>query len=79
MPQGTDMARMGAHWIDPAAPEFNKQPFGKTFIYGSYNGSLAFMEPMTAKTYLDTKPDISEPIKLPAAYQRRGYYQPPIL
>jgi uncharacterized protein len=74
LPPGTDMPRMGVHWIDPSSPEFNKQPFTKTFIYGSYDGSLSSVEPMTAKTYLDTRPNISETIKLPTAYQRHGYY-----
>ena len=74
LPSGTDVPRMGVHWVDPSSPEFNKQPFTKTFIYGSYDGYLSFLEPMTAKTYLDTKPNSSETIKLPIAYQRHGYY-----
>jgi uncharacterized protein len=74
MPQGTDAPRMGAHWIDPSSPEFNKRSFTMTFIYGSYDGGLAFLEPMAARAYLDMKPDTSEAIKLPAEYQRRGYY-----
>jgi len=74
MPPVPPVPRMGAHWIDPSSPEFNKKPFTMTFIYGSYDGGLAFVEPMAANAYLDTKPDASGAIKLPASYQRRGYY-----
>lgn len=74
LPPGTAEPGMGAHWIDPAAPEFNKQPFTKTFLFGSYDGELIFWEPMVTKAYLETKPNFSEPIKLPQAYQKPGYY-----
>jgi hypothetical protein len=29
-----EVPRMGAHWINPEAPEFNGQPLNETFIYG---------------------------------------------
>lgn len=74
LPPGTEFPRMGVHWIDPSSPEFNKQPFTKTFIYGSYDGQLAFMEPMASKSYLETRPNISETVKPPAEYQRHGHY-----
>ena len=32
------------------------EPFTKTFIYGSYDGTFIFGEPMVAKAYLETKP-----------------------
>lgn len=74
LPPGTEFPRMGAHWIDPTSPEFNKQPFTKTFIYGSYDGQIAFLEPMASKSYLEEKPNVSEQIKIPAEYQRHGHY-----
>jgi hypothetical protein len=74
LPPGTEFPRMGVHWIDPSAPEFNKQPFTKTFIYGSYNGQIAFLEPMATKSYLETKPNITETIKTPPEYQKQGSY-----
>ncbi len=73
MPEGTEVPRMGVHWIDPTAPEFNQQPFTKTFIYGSYNGQVTFIEPMFAKAFLETRPGVTEAIKQPDAYQP-GYY-----
>jgi hypothetical protein len=74
LPDGTEVARMGSHAIDPSSPEFNKLPFTKTFIYGFYDGSMAFLEPMVSKTFLETKPDVTDDIKLPKAYSQHGYY-----
>jgi len=71
---GMPSARMGLHWNDPAAPERTGQPFTYTFIYGSYDGTFIFGEPMVALSYLATKPAaIVTPIKLPVQYATRGY------
>ena len=64
----------GAHWIDPAAPEFNGQRFTKTFIYGFYDGKMIFMEPMVTKAFLETKPNTTDNIKLPSRYPKSAYY-----
>jgi hypothetical protein len=65
---------MGLHWADPSGPEFNGQAFGKTFIYGSYDGKFIFAEPMLTKAYLESKPAaIATPVKLPAQYAVSGY------
>lgn len=74
LPEGTEVPRMGAHAVNPASPEFNKLPFTKTFIYGFYDGSMAFLEPMVTKAFLETKPKVTDPIKLPKAYSRHAYY-----
>ncbi|MEJ2657121.1 MAG: DUF5602 domain-containing protein [Desulfobacterales bacterium] len=74
LPKGTEVARMGAHAIDPSSPEFNKQPFTKTFIYGFYDGQMVFFEPMMTKAFLETKPNTTSRIKLPKTYAKNGYY-----
>lgn len=74
LPEGTEVPRMGAHAIDPAGPEFNRQPFTKTFIYGFYDGSMVFLEPMVTQAFLESKPDVTEAIRLPKAYSLRAYY-----
>lgn len=74
LPEGTGVPRMGAHWIDLSAPEYNKQTFTRTFIYGSYNGEIAFYEPMVTKAYLEAEPDETQNIKLARAFQKKGYY-----
>ncbi|HET7566114.1 MAG TPA: DUF5602 domain-containing protein [Gemmatimonadaceae bacterium] len=66
--------QMGAHWVDPTSPELNGQPFTSTFIYGSWNGAFTFMEPMMALSYLQSKPDTTMSVKLPAQYAAPGRY-----
>jgi len=65
---------MGAHWIDPTSPEFNNQSFTKTFIYGFYDGKMVFVEPMVTKAFIETKPNTTDIIKVPAKYPEKGYY-----
>ena len=65
-PQG--VPRMGLHWADPTGPEFNGQPFTRTFIYGSYDGEFIFVEPMITLAHLRTNPSESLDIKQPAQY-----------
>ncbi|MEA2553575.1 MAG: hypothetical protein QOJ65_1751 [Fimbriimonadaceae bacterium] len=74
LPPGTIVPRMGAHWITPSSPEFNGKPFTTTFLWGSYNGQPIFWEPMVTKAFLETKPNFTEDIKLPQAYEKPGYY-----
>lgn len=74
MPPGTQVSRMGSHAVDASSPELKGQPFKHTFIYGYYNGRMNFFEPMIAKSFLDTKTNVSAPVKVPAAYPKRGYF-----
>lgn len=71
---GTEAPQMGGHWIDPKAPELNGKPFGSTFIYGSYNGKLAFVEPMVTKAFLDSKEELNVEIPVPTVYAKSAYY-----
>lgn len=66
--------RMGAHWIDPTSHEFHGTPFDETFIYGFYNGRLAFIEPMITQAFLHGRTTVDRPIAQPQAYQQPGYY-----
>lgn len=69
--------RMGNHWIDPAAPEF--QPggaFTMTFIYGFYDGQLVFWEPMIAVSYWSARPNESMALALPQRYPETGVCYP---
>ncbi|MGH9768697.1 MAG: DUF5602 domain-containing protein [Blastocatellia bacterium] len=65
---------MGSHWVEPNSHEFHGKSFTHTFIYGSYDGRMIFLEPMITKAFLETRPNITVPIKLPAKYQKPGYY-----
>jgi hypothetical protein len=65
---------MGGHWVDGGSHEFHGKDFTTTFIYGSYNGKVIFWEPMITKSYLESKPDVTIPLKLPQKYETTGYY-----
>ena len=66
---------MGTHWSDASAPEFNGQAFTKTFIYGSWNGTFTFYEPMFTKAFLESKPAVVQvALKLPSKYATPGFY-----
>lgn len=70
----TAVNEMGVHAVDLTAPEFHGKPFTATFIYGYNKGQLIFLEPMVTLAYLNTKPNLSLPVKTPAQYSRTGYY-----
>ena len=74
LPEGTAEPRMGAHAVDLSAPEFNRQGFTKTFIYGFYDGRMIFLEPMVTKAFFETKSNVTEMLKLPRSYPAHGYY-----
>lgn len=74
LPPGTEVPRMGAHAINPAADEFHGRGFRRTFIYGFYDGRLVFIEPMVSKAFLEERPDLTEPVPVPARYASPGYY-----
>jgi hypothetical protein len=71
---GSEIAGMGAHWVYKNAHELHGHPFTSTFIYGSYDGRFIFLEPMVSKAFLDTKPNLTEPVKQPAKVEKPGYY-----
>lgn len=70
----TAVPMMGVHTIDMTAPELNGQPFTETFIYGYYGGKLVFLEPMVTQAFLQTRPDLTQPVKTPERYSQPGHY-----
>jgi hypothetical protein len=70
----TAVNEMGVHAVDLTAPEFHGKPFTATFIYGYDKGQMNFIEPMVALAYLNTKPNLTLPVKTPAQYSHSGYY-----
>ncbi|HXR84652.1 MAG TPA: DUF5602 domain-containing protein [Hanamia sp.] len=65
---------MGVHWADTLSSEYQGQKFTTTFIYGFYHGKMLFVEPMITREYLETHPNVTMPVKQPAAFQKSGYY-----
>ena len=81
-PAAVAVPHMGVHWSDVRSPELQGllgnpagyQPFTKTFIYGSWNGRFTFLEPMVTLEYLQSHPDATSPIAVPARYAQSGWY-----
>lgn len=65
---------MGVHWASLGWPEFNGKPFTHSFIYGSYDGKLAFIEPMFTLALLKTKPTIVVDFPQPKTYPEGKYF-----
>lgn len=74
LPAPDAVPRMGTHWLHPASPELNGQPFSATFIYGFFDAQMVFAEPMFAASFLETKPDFRVAIPQPQRYEVPGYY-----
>jgi hypothetical protein len=65
---------MGNHLIDVTGPEFQKQPFSRSWIYGVYDGKVIFYEAMVTLAHLRSKPNGCLPIKSPKAVAAAGLY-----
>jgi hypothetical protein len=65
---------MGVHYFDSLSPELHGLPFTSAFIAGFYHGKSVFDESMIARDFLLSHPDITRPIKQPAAFQVSGDY-----
>jgi hypothetical protein len=70
-------AMMGRHWVDPTSPEFQPSgSFTSTFVYGTYDGHVTFLEPMLTKAMLTPTVNFSAPVKQPQMYEKTGKYFP---
>lgn len=69
-------ARMGAHWMDVTSPEFNGQPFTHTFVYGSFDGKVNFLEPMATLSFLQNGSTIHKTIRQPQFFDPANTYYP---
>lgn len=67
---------MGNHLINVKAAELQKggPKFTHTFIYGSYDGQIIFLEPMITRAFIASNPEMCVRIKQPQAFQAAGYY-----
>lgn len=72
----SEIKYMGSHWVDVNTPELHGKPFTQTFIYGSYNGKVAFIEPMITMEYLKSKPNVSYKVPQPQKLNYKGKMYP---
>lgn len=73
---GEGVEKMGAHWIDVTSPELHGQPFTHTFIYGSYNGKVTFVEPMVTLATMQSGITIHKEIRQPQYFNPVNMYYP---
>ncbi|MFL5507357.1 MAG: hypothetical protein ACJ8AU_10765 [Gemmatimonadales bacterium] len=73
---GAAVQSMGNHLVDSQDPELAdpSRGFSRTFIYGTYDGQLAFLEPMVSLAYLTARPDVCTSLRVPQAVAVAGYY-----
>jgi hypothetical protein len=62
--------------VDARDPELADSTLGfsHTFIYGTYDGKLIFLEPMVSHAFLSSRPQQCRPVRSPSAYAAAGYY-----
>lgn len=68
---------MGLHLVDPRSPELRadaSEPFTYTFLYGSWDGRLIFLEPMVTSAHLHTRQTVTQRIPVAQRYEPAGYY-----
>ena len=65
---------MGNHLIDLTGPEFNRQPFTRSWIYGVYDGKVIFYEEMVSRAYMLGTQKGCAPIKSPRAVAVSVFY-----
>ncbi|MFC6225229.1 DUF5602 domain-containing protein [Hymenobacter artigasi] len=74
---GRTVPMMGRHWIDPTSPEYTPgTAFTHTFVYGTYDGHVTFIEPMLTKAMLVPSVNVVKAIPQPTVYEVTGKYFP---
>lgn len=68
--------QMGVHWIDPTSSEFNGATFTSTFIWGSFDNKVTFLEPMISQQFIKDTHEFEVELKQPAKYDQPGKYYP---
>ena len=68
--------QMGAHWVDLLSPELNGGVFTHTFIYGTYNSKVTFLEPMATLATIESGNTIHQDFRQPQAFSPTGKYYP---
>jgi hypothetical protein len=67
--QAATVPQMGTHWIDPSSPELSPPfIFTHTFIYGSNNGAVHFLEPMITRAFLLAGTAVTKPFPQPTLF-----------
>ena len=73
---GAAVAGMGNHLVDSRDPELAdpSRGFSRTFIYGTYDGRMIFLEPMVSHAYLSSRPQECTPLRTSKVVATAGWY-----
>jgi len=72
---GSARPGMGNHLYDLSAPEHHGHTFARTFLFGKFDGSLIFMEPMiTHQFFTELSGEECHAIAMPGAMPESGWY-----
>ncbi len=63
---------MGTHWTDWTSHEFHGETFTSTLVYGFYDATMVFMEPMLTRAFLQRRPDETKTVSVPAHHPEAG-------
>lgn len=66
--------QMGTHYMDAGSHEFHGDPFTNTFVYGFYDGTMIFLEPMMTHAFLESRQGETKSLAIPAKYPAAGRY-----
>jgi hypothetical protein len=72
-PTGGAEPTLGNFWVDPTSPAFQGEPLTEVFLYASYDGEIVLDAISTTPAFLETKPNLTRTLKIPAAYSKSGY------
>jgi hypothetical protein len=70
LPDAFPEAGHGLRYFDPDT----SFPLTSLYDYAFYNGKVSFMDVLATKAFLESQPNVTLPIKLPAAYSKNGYH-----
>jgi len=76
VPTPGGVPQMGKHWGDTEGDEANGLPFTKTFIYGTYNGTVNFYEPMVTMEHMKSGVESSTAFAQPLYFAPDSTYYP---
>ena len=76
LPPSQAVPGMGVHLVDSSDTSLvpGTYNFEQIIINGVWDGRHTFIEPMITRDWLLTNPTSEQPLKLPQAYQKTGYY-----
>jgi len=69
IPIGGLVPQMGLHWGDANSPEFHGHNFSHAFIYGTYNRTVTFIEPMMTPVWLKQQQHTKLAVPQPKVYE----------